>query len=160
MTMTTATLRSAFGTATPLAVDLAIAEVNLAALRARRGIQPDEDALTSVRLLRDFASRELNDATDEEPVIPEKMVEDKETREVLQRGLASMSRHKPSLDEDRAQLMRQLVALLSTIAETAKCTSDQAIELHRLLRSLEPKPAPRPSNPRLAWLSGSFDAIS
>jgi hypothetical protein len=140
-------------------VDLAIAKVNLAALRARRGTQPDEDALASMRLLHDFASRELR-AAEGEALISEDLVPDRERREALQRGLASMSRGEPACDAASAQLLGQLVSLLSALTKTGNCTAEQGKELHGMLRSLEPKPAPRPSNYRLARLTESLNAFS
>ena len=158
--MATASLRSGRGVPSPLAVDLAKARVDLAALRARRGLELDEQDLDAARLLRDYYSRKLQTAKSPVPIIPAKLVQDKETLEALQKGLASISRAEPGFDEASVPSVNRLVDLLSTLAGAGDCGPDQAKELHTLLHRLEPELTPRPSSSKLAKLSGSLDAFS
>ena len=156
--MATDTLRSRFSVPSPLAVDLAKARVDLAALRARRGLELDQQALDAAELLKDYYSRQLQAVKSPVPIIPEKLVEDKKTREALQKGLGSIFRTKPSLDETSAQLASELVDLLSMLADPNDFGPEEGKQLHKLLHSLEPKPVTRSSSSKLAKLSESVDA--
>lgn len=158
--MATDTLRSRFSVPSPLAVDLAKARVDLAALRARRGLELGQQALDAAELLKDYYSRQLQAAKSPVPIIPEKLVKDKETREALQKGLGSIFPPRLSLDETTAQSASELVDLLSTIADSGDFGPEEGKQLHKLLHNLEPKPARRSSSSKLAKLSESLDAFS
>jgi hypothetical protein len=158
--MMTADLRSAFGAPSPLAVDLALVRVDFAALQARRGQTLNEEAVPAAKLLKEFFVRQLNSAKSSGPIIPPRLVQDQETREVLQKGLASICRTKPALDHHRAASIERLIKLLSTLVDTGTCGSGEAKELHSLILYLEPKRATRSSSSRLTKLSESLHAFS
>lgn len=155
--MATVGLRSESRMPSPLEVDLAKATVDLAALRARRGLELDQEALEAAGLLRRYYCRQLRMVESPVPVIPETMVQDETKRQALQKGLASISRAKPSFDKTSEPLLRQLLEVLSTLADTRDWPPEQAKNVHTLLHSLEPKRTARSSSSKLAKLSESLD---
>lgn len=144
--MATTNVPSRFRTPSALARDLALATVDLAALRARRGVEElDKEAQEAAVLLRDYYSRQLH-AASTSGQISKDAVPDDSVREAIQQSLALLTETKPKLDEGDAQLLRELVRLLSPLAVTGRCEPEQARELHSALRELDAKeaaPSPR-----------------
>lgn len=147
MTMATASLRSRRGAPSPLAVDLALARVDLAALRARRGQELDERAQDAAGLLKQHYSRKLQRATSPVPVISETLVPDEETRQALRKGLASIAKGEPEFAKADEELVNRLIELLSALAQPGRFEPEHAKELHSLLHTLEAKrPASVPTH--------------
>lgn len=134
-------LRSTPGMPSPLVVDSALVRVDFAALQVRRGQTLNEEAVPAAKLLKEFFVRQLNLAKSSGPIIPPRLVQDQETREVLQKGLASICRTKPAFDHHRAASIERLIKLLSILVDTGTCGSGEAEELHSLILYLEPKRA-------------------
>lgn len=155
--MGTARLRSESRTPSPLEVDLAKATVDLATLRARRGLEVDQEALDAADLLKRYYFRQLRMATSPGPKIPEAMVEDEETRQTLQKGLASIYRARPSFDKASEPLVKRLLEVLRTLAVSREWPREVAQEAHTVLHRLEPKRTSRSSSSKLAKLSESLD---
>lgn len=140
--MATGNVPGRFGTPSPLAVDLALATVDLAALRARRGVEHlDEEAREAAHLLRDYYSRQLH-AASTSGQISKDAVPDEGVRNAIQQSLALLAEAKrklEDLDEDDCQLLEELVSLFSALAETGRCEAHQAERLHCVLRQLDAK---------------------
>lgn len=163
MTMATASLRSGRGAPSPLAVDLALATVDLAALRARRGVENlDEEAQEAALLLRDYYSRQLH-AASTSGQISEEAVRDESVRRAIQQSLTLLTQTKPKLDdldEDDRQLLEELVSLFSTLAERGCCKGDQAERLHSALGRLDVKLAAPSAAAERTKLSELLNAFS
>jgi hypothetical protein len=158
--MATASLRSGRGAPSPLAVDLALAKVDLAALRARRGEGLDRPAQDAAGLLREHYSRKLRRARNPVPLISETLVPDDEIRQALQDGLASMANVGAELEQVDERHITRLLELLSTLAEAGRCEPDEGKELHSLLHTLEAKPPAALPAPEFAKHDGSLNAFS
>jgi hypothetical protein len=154
--MSTADLCSQFRMPSLLAVDLALARLDLAALRARRGVEEvDEEARDSAELLRDFFNRQLRMSSGSTQ-ISEAL--DESVRQAIKESLASVTEAKP-IDEGDAELMRHLVELLSAVAKSGHWKPGQAKELHSALRQLDAKratPCPRTDETKLRELFNAF----
>jgi hypothetical protein len=158
--MATASLRSGRGAPSPLEVDLALARVDLAALRARRGLEVDERAQAAAGLLKHHYARKLHAAQNPVPSISKTLVPDEQTRQALEKGLATMAEAEAQLGPADEKLVVRLVDLLSTLAEGRPYEPNDAKELHLLLHTLEAKrPAPLPQ-PEFSSRGGSLDAFS
>ena len=157
--MATAKVPSRFGTPSPLAVDLALASVDLAALRARRGQEElDQEAQDAAKLLGNFFERRLRmgSASTE---ISETLVPDASFRQAIQQSLGPITAARPRLGEEDAGLLGELVRLLSALATTGRCKREQARELHSALRQLDVKlaaPSPRTDETKLWELFNAF----
>ncbi|HUT91445.1 MAG TPA: hypothetical protein VMY37_18245 [Thermoguttaceae bacterium] len=143
--MATADLQRPSGMPSPLQVDLAVARVDLAALRARQGREVDERARAAAELLHNYYSGKLQAVKNPVPIISKTLVPNDETRQALEEGLASMAKGEAeSCQPDEARLSR-VIELLSILAK-GRCKRDDAKELHSLLLGLEAKrPAPLPT---------------
>jgi len=157
--MATAVLRSGSGVRSPLAVDLALMQVDFAALQARRGQPLSDEAVPAAKMLGEYYSRQLRAAKSSGPMISESLVPDMSTREFLQKGLASICRSRPALDKQQMQDMGRILELLTTLDKTGNFGSEDAKEIHSLILRLEPKRTTRSSSSRLAKLSRSRHAF-
>ena len=138
--MATAFVPSAFDVPSPLDVDLALARINLAVLRARRGLPLDDKAVRAAALLRDHYTWGLYEAKYPDPIIPEDLVPDEDKRAILQQSLGSIARSEPGRRELDIERADRFVELLSAIANTRKCEAAQAVEVHSLVHALEGQP--------------------
>lgn len=156
--MATANLRSQFATPSPLALDLALARVDLAAVHARRGVQKlDEEAQDSAVLLRDYFTRKLRRASTS-AAISQELVPDDSFRQALQECFASIET-KPELNERDTELLKELIGALSPLVETGRCEREQAKQLHSVLRQWDVKcaaPSPRTDEIELWELQNAF----
>jgi len=156
--MATANVRTTFDMPSPLAVDLALARVDLAAVRARRGVhEVDQEARDSAVLLEKFFSRQLRMASSS-AAISKELVPDDSFRQALQECFASIET-KPELNEGDTELLRELIRALSPLVETGRCEREQAIQLHSVLRQLDVKcaaPSPRTDEIELWELQNAF----
>lgn len=158
--MATSDLRRGFGTPSALAVDLALAKVDLAALRARRGQEAvGEEARTAAGLLHRFFSRQLHAASNP-ALISAELVPEQSIREAIQESLASLSTTKQGFGEGDTKLLNKLVQLLSVIADNGCCTRDTATKLHSALAELDEKLAAPSPSPEEATLSELLNAFS
>jgi len=143
--MATVDLQRPSGRPSPLQVDLALAKVGLAALRARRGQEVDEQSRAAAGLLKEHYSRRIQAAKNPVSVISADLVPDEQTRQALQKGLASMARAEAQLGQEDEERLGHLIELLSTLADAGRCEPDDAKEIHSLLHTLEARrPAPLP----------------
>ena len=158
--MASANLQSKLREPSPLAVDLALASVDLAALRARRGLEElDQEARDAAELLRNYFARRLrmgSGCTE----ISEKLVPDDSFRQAIEQSLGPITATRPRLGEEDAGLLRELVRLLSALADTGRCEREQAKELHSALRQLDAKPAAPSARTNETNLWELFNALS
>lgn len=143
--MAAAELHNELREPSPLAVDLALATVDLAALRARRGVEElDQEAHDAAKLLRRYYDRRLRIGSASADISKE-LVPDDSFRKAIEKSLGSMTATRPRLGEEDAELLRELLRLLSALADTGRCKPGEARELHSALRQLDAKPtAPSP----------------
>lgn len=134
-----------------------MARVELAALRASRQVSPDQEALDSADLLREFLSRRLS-AASTAGGISEDVVPSKETRESLQKSLASLSRTKRALDTNDEALLKEVILLLSAGIEGRRWQPEEGKRLHSLLPKLELKVARRSPGSKTSNLRDLLDA--
>lgn len=157
--MATADLHNELREPSPLTVDLALTSVDLAALRARRGVETlDQEARQAAKLLTNYYERQLRmgSASGE---ISEALVPDKSFRKAIQQSLASITETKRGLDAAAKELLEKLVRLLSNLANTGRCEREQARELHAALREFDAEraaPSPRTDETKLWELFNAF----
>ncbi len=157
--MVTADLHSQFATLSPLALDLALARVDLAAVHARRGERElDPEAREAANRLKNYFSRQLRRASSSTE-ISEKLVPDERFRLALKECFTSIIEAKPQLREGDTKLLNELIGALSPLVETGRCEREQAKQLHSVLRQWDVKcaaPSPRTDEIELWELQNAF----
>lgn len=115
----------------PLAFDLAVSRLSLAALNAVAGISPTlEDRSCSARL-RDSIGRKLA-LLQGEPTIPVEVVPQEAMRQELETTLTTLA-HLNSVEKDDLTLLERLFSLLGRLEEDALSRTDAKNLLDALL---------------------------
>jgi hypothetical protein len=134
--MATMSYNSRSGMPSAVDVDVALARVEVAALRASRGKQLEQRDRSAAQLLHRYYSRKLDAAKNPIPSISKTFVPDEQTRKALPDGLMNLEKAKPEFS-GQEELVEQLIGLLSTLANTGHLKPEEGKKLNAIVHTLE-----------------------
>jgi hypothetical protein len=127
----------------PLAIDIALSIVSLAALRAKAGVPPDDRERTAATELRDLFRRNLSVLRGSAEQRADAVTQD-DMRRGLEETLASLTPISNRFHIKDQQLLETLIQLLDALVNGPISTEDASRllnVLHQAERSLEERPA-------------------
>ncbi len=128
----------------PLALDVSIARVCLAAVKACRGLQVSADEKKAARMVTNFFQRMRKEAH-LSVTVPSGFAADKETRDTIEKGLAALTlKPEPALlPEDTIDVLLEILAELARGKPLNADQSDQLLgHLHGFRDYTESDPVP------------------
>ena len=120
----------------PLAVDLVLSKVGIAALKAKARVPLDVADITSAIDLKSYFSSRL-DAIKSSSSVPVNLVPEAGMRQVLEEALSSVRSSAALAEPSDLGLIDRLLSLLSELATSRDLHLDAANELLDLLQKLE-----------------------
>lgn len=126
------------GTSSPLALDLALNRMGLAAIKTKSSKALTDEERIAATQLAEYYKKQL-ETTGVNPGVSSKLVPEEETRTLLEKTLATLRPVRAPAEECDTALLRDLVELLSELGHRGRLGAQEADQLLSDLRRIESK---------------------